>query len=102
MNQIVESLPDAPTPMAIRRLMHILEEKGQLRRRQQGREVVYVARETKAKAGRQALAHVLATFFGGSLEDALATHLHGTKERLTDEQRQRLMELIDQAKGEGR
>ena len=32
-NQIAEALPDPPTPMAVRRMMHILEEKGHLRRR---------------------------------------------------------------------
>jgi len=101
-NQIVELIPDAPTPMAVRRLMHILEEKGHLRRKQQGREVVYMPRETKAKAGRHAFSHVLETFFGGSLEEALATHLHARKDRLTDEERARLIELIEQAKKEGR
>ncbi|HSG71254.1 MAG TPA: BlaI/MecI/CopY family transcriptional regulator, partial [Planctomycetaceae bacterium] len=41
-NQVVEAIPDAPTPMAVRRMMHILEEKQQLRRKKQGREVVYL------------------------------------------------------------
>src|SRR6516225_2811373 len=63
-NQVVEAIPDAPTPMAVRRLMHILEAKMQLRRKKRGREVVYSPRETRAKAGRSALARVLETFFG--------------------------------------
>ncbi|MCA9189840.1 MAG: BlaI/MecI/CopY family transcriptional regulator [Pirellulaceae bacterium] len=101
-NQIVEAIPDAPTPMAVRRLMHILEEKGHLRRKQQGREVVYLPRETKDKAGRSALAHVLETFFGGSLEEALAAHLQSKKAKLSASERARLIELIKQAKSEGR
>ena len=74
-NQIAESLPDPPTPMAVRRMMHILEEKGHLRRRESGREVVYAPKEAKEKAGRSAFEKVLETFFGGSLEEALAAHL---------------------------
>lgn len=100
-NQIRESIPDAPTPMAVRRMMHILEEKGHLRRRE-GREVVYRARVTKNKAGRSAFQRVLETFFGGSLENALAAHLVTRKDGVGDEERARLVALIEQARKEGR
>src|SRR5437868_12026896 len=75
-NQIVASIPAPPTAMAVRRMMHILEEKGHLRRRESGREVIYVPRQAKNKAGRRAFARVLETVFGGSLEESLAAHLH--------------------------
>ena len=101
-NQVVEAIPDAPTPMAIRRLMHILEAKMYLRRKMQGREVVYLPREAKAKAGRSAFQRVLETFFDGSLEEALAAHLHARKDGMTDQERERLIQLIEQAKQEGR
>ena len=101
-NQVVEAIPDAPTPMAVRRLMHILEAKMQLRRKKRGREVVYLPRETRAKAGRNAFQRVLATFFGGSLEDALAAHLDSRKVGLSDDERERLIRLIGLAKKEGR
>ena len=38
--QITAQIPDPPTTMAVRRMLHILEEKGLLARRQEGREVV--------------------------------------------------------------
>jgi predicted transcriptional regulator len=101
-NQVVESIPSPPTAMAVRRMMHILEEKGHLRRKENGREVIYVPRQTKGKAGRQAFEQVLETFFGGSLEEALAAHLHSRKDKVSDEERQRLIALIEQAKKEGR
>lgn len=101
-NQVVESIPSAPTPMAVRRMMHILEEKGHLRRKENGREVIYAPRESKGKAGRNALENVLETFFGGSLEEALAAHLHSRKDKVTAEERQRLIALIEQTKKEGR
>jgi predicted transcriptional regulator len=101
-NQVVESIPSPPTPMAVRRMMHILEEKGHLRRKENGREVIYVPRQTKGKAGRLAFDQVLETFFGGSLEEALAAHLHSRKDQVSDEERQRLIALIEQAKKEGR
>ena len=101
-NQVVETIPSAPTPMAVRRMMHILEEKGHLRRRERGREVVYAPRQARDKAGRHAFERVLETFFGGSLEEALAAHLHSRKDRVSAEERARLIALIEQAQKEGR
>ena len=101
-NQVVETIPSPPTAMAVRRMMHILEEKGHLRRRESGREVIYAPRQTKNKAGRRAFEQVLATFFGGSLEEALAAHLHSRKDQVSAEERERLIALIEQAQQEGR
>jgi predicted transcriptional regulator len=101
-NQVVETIPSPPTAMAVRRMMHILEEKGFVRRRQSGREVVYAPRQAKDKAGRRALERVLETFFGGSLEEALAAHLHSRKDRVSVDERERLIKLIQQAHKEGR
>lgn len=101
-NQVVEAIPDPPTAMAVRRMMHILEEKGHLKRRENGREVIYAPRESKEKAGRGAFQRVIETFFSGSLEQALAAHLHSRKDAVTEEERQRLITLIEQAKKEGR
>jgi predicted transcriptional regulator len=101
-NKVVETIPSPPTAMAVRRMMHILEEKGHLRRRESGREVVYVPRQTKAKAGRRAMEQVLETFFGGSLVEALAAHLHSRKDQISADERQRLIALIEKAQGEGR
>lgn len=101
-NQVVSAIPDAPTAMAVRRMMHILEDKGHLKRRENGREVIYSPRESKEKAGRGAFQRVLETFFGGSLEEALAAHLHSRKDVVTSAELGRLMTLIAQAKKEGR
>ena len=101
-NQVAELIPEPPTAMAVRRMMHILEEKGHLKRREDGREVIYLPRETRIKAGRSAFQNVLETFFGGSLEEALAAHLHSRKDSVSNDERERLIALIDQAKAEGR
>ena len=101
-NQIAEALPDPPTAMAVRRMMHILEEKGYLRRREQGREVVYAPKESRDNAGRSAFARVLETFFSGSLEEALTAHLMARKDGVTSVERDRLVKLIKQTEMEGR
>jgi predicted transcriptional regulator len=99
--QIQAELPDPPTDMAVRRMLHILEEKGHLRRRQEGREVVYSASQSKQRAGASALQHVIDTFFGGAVDEALAAHL-AKKEVVSPEQLARMQEIIKQARKKGR
>ncbi len=96
-------IPDPPTDMAVRRLLHILEEKGHVKRLgKEGREVVYAPAQSKARAGLQALRHVLDTFFGGAVDEALAAHLTRKDTELTGEQAARIQELIETARKEGR
>jgi predicted transcriptional regulator len=99
--QIQAELPDPPTDMAVRRMLHILEGKGHLRRRQEGREVVYAPAQSRESAGMNALQHVLDTFFGGAVDEALAAHLTD-KEAVTPEQLARMRKMIDQARKENR
>jgi predicted transcriptional regulator len=100
-NQIAAGLPDPPTPMAVRRMMHILEEKGFLKRHLDGREVVYAPKQSKQRVGKKALQHVIDTFFGGALDEALAAHFTGG-DSLSPEQLARINQLIEQARKEGK
>lgn len=95
--RIQAKLPDAPTEMAIRRLLQILEEKGLLRRRKEGRAVVYSPKQSRERAGVSALKHVLETFFGGQVDQALAAHL-SSKEKISPAELKRLQKLIRDAR----
>ena len=95
--QIQEQLDDPPTDMAVRRMVQILEEKGFLKRRKEGRKVVYSPLESRKSAGASALQHVVNTFFGGAIDEALATHF-ARKEKVSPEQLSRLQEMIAKAK----
>lgn len=93
--QLCAGLPNPPTPMAVRRMLAILVEKGFLRRSKDGRQFVYLPRMSKQRAGLQAFRHVLATFFAGSLGGAVATYLQNPGGKLTDEDVARLAKLIE-------
>jgi len=93
-----QSLPDPPSRTAIRTLMRILEDKGHLRHKPRGREFVYQPTRPRGRAGQSAFRRVLATFFAGSLEKAIAAHLADPAEPPTAEELNRLAELIRQAK----
>lgn len=100
--QLQDELPDPPTPMAIRGALRILEDKALLKRRKEGREVVYSPKQPKGRAGSKALSHVLDTFFEGSVQQALTSHFSSRKSQLTDEEYQELLSLIDEARKKGR
>jgi predicted transcriptional regulator len=100
--EVLADLPDPPGKTAVRTLLRILEEKGHLKHRQEGLRYVYRPSRPRGHAGRSALRRVLATFFDGSLEKAVAAHLGDSAEGLTAAELARLAELINQARGKGR
>lgn len=93
--EICDALPHPPTPMAVRRMLAILMEKGFLKRQKQGREFSYLPKQSKQRAGLKALRQVLVTYFDGSLDEALAMHLEKPGANLSDEEIHRLANLID-------
>ena len=99
---VVRSLPDPPSKTAVRTLLRILEEKGHLKHVQRGREYVYQPTQPRLRAGRSALAGVLQTFFGGSLERAVAAHLADSATDLDEAELKRLAALIQQARKKGK
>ena len=101
-NQMAEALPDPPTPMAVRRMMHILEEKGHLQHGKAGREFVYRPTLEKRGAGKSALRRVLDVFFGGSLQEAVSAHLSDPAEKLSPSEAAALEEIISRARKSSR
>ena len=100
--EIQAGLPEAPTPMAVRRMLQILEEKGTIARRKEGRGFINRPKQARKRAGSKALKHVLETFFEGSLEQALATHLSEGNSKMSAAEVARLMELIEQERKQGK
>src|SRR4051794_25401751 len=101
--RVLAEMPDPPMRGALRTLLRIMERKGYLTHRQEGREFIYRPTKPRGQAGRSALGRVLDVFFGGSLEHAVAAHLSDPRRgaKLTKEELQRLSALIEQAKREG-
>jgi BlaI family transcriptional regulator, penicillinase repressor len=100
--EVHQSLPEAPGYSAVRALLRILEDKGHARHRRDGLRYVYLPTEARAKASRSALKRVLATFFGGSVEEAVAALLEASDTELSEAEMDRLRTIIKQAKKEGR
>lgn len=95
LTEILELVDAPPTRPALRSILSILEEKGRLTHGKRGREFVYRATESRARAGKSALGRVLDTFFAGSIGEAVATHLSDPRANLSDSELQELAELIE-------
>lgn len=100
--QVVGDMSDPPSRTAVRTLLGILEDKGHLKHRKEGKAYVYRPRRPRAQAGQSALRRVLQTFFSGSLEQAVAAHLTDKNATLSPDELERMVELIRQARKEGR
>jgi predicted transcriptional regulator len=100
--EVRANLPDPPSYSAVRTMIRMLEKKGLLRHRQLGTKYVYRPTRSHQSASRSALTHIMRTFFGGSATDAVAAILDVSASKLTDDDLQRLEQLIDQARREGK
>jgi BlaI family transcriptional regulator, penicillinase repressor len=98
---IHERLPDQPTYSTVRAKLRVLEEKGIVKHEEQGPRYVYTPITPPDKARRSALRHMVDTFFGGSAEQVVAALLDKSDMKITDEELDRLSNLIDKARREG-
>ncbi len=96
LSTILERVQDPPTRPALRSILGILENKGQLKHSKSGREFVYQPTSARKKVGRSALKRVLDTFFSGSLGEAVATHMSSPDGDLSDEDLDELMKLVEE------
>jgi predicted transcriptional regulator len=94
--EVREAMEEPPGYTAVRTMLTILEEKGFVAHREEGRRYVYRPKESARRVGKSALRRVVDVFFGGSLEEALA-HLADSRTKLTPEEVERLRQIIEQA-----
>ena len=99
--QVMDEIPDPPSYSAVRAMLRILEEKGHLQHEKAGTRYIYRLTVSQGRAKKSALHHVLATFFEGSVSQAMAA-LIDLSDDLSQEELDRLSSIIDNAKQEGR
>ena len=100
--QVLERLPNPPSYSTVRALLRVLEEKGHLQHKQDGPRYVFLPTMPREEASRNALKHVLDTFFDGSTEDVVAALLNMSEKEMSLDKYNRLSVLIENARKEGR
>jgi predicted transcriptional regulator len=99
--QIVEAIPASERPAynTVQTIMKILERKGYVQHRAEGRAFVYQAVVDRDAAARTALSHVMQRFFGGSPRALALNLIEG--DHLTEDELDELQRTIARAKDEG-
>ena len=96
--EVMNDLPGGQTYSTIRTQLRVLEEKGYVRHEDDGVRYVYTPAVDRKSARRSALKHLVETFFEGSAEQAVAALLGGEASRISDEELNRIADLIADAK----
>ena len=100
--EVMENLPNPPGYSAVRAMLRLLEEKGYVKHEQDGPRYVFLPTLSREKARQSAMKQMLQTFFDGSTEEAVAALLDLSRSKLSNEELDRLSQLIEQAREEGR
>jgi predicted transcriptional regulator len=100
-SDVQAAMADPPSYSAVRAMLRILEDKGHVRHEQDGPRYVYKPVVARERAKRSAMRHLLHTFFEGSHEQAVAALIDEASTSLSDEDLDRLAELIDRRRKEG-
>jgi predicted transcriptional regulator len=85
----------------VRTQLRVLGEKGHVRHEEEGLRYVYVPAVPRHEARKSALRHLVETFFDGSTEKAVTALLGREASRLSDEELDRIADLIAKARKDG-
>ncbi len=97
--EVQQEIPDAPGYSAVRAMLRVLEEKGQIHHEEEAQRYVFIPVTSRASAAKSAVSHLIRTFFDGSTERAVTALLD---EKLTSEELERMSKLIESAKKKGK
>jgi len=99
--EVQAELPDPPGYSSVRKLLEILEKRGEVQHEQDGPRYVFSPATVKAEARRSALEQLVRTFFSGSVEETAVALLGMSKEKLSPEALKRIVSEAERAKRKG-
>jgi BlaI family transcriptional regulator, penicillinase repressor len=100
--EVMEQLSGEPAYSTVRAQLRVLEEKGHLRHEEHGLRYVYLPKLSRTVARQSALKHLIDTFFEGSAGKAVAALLGKEGFTISEDELERISELIEKAKNEER
>jgi predicted transcriptional regulator len=100
--EVRNAMADAPGYSAVRAMLRVLEDKGHVRHELSGLKYVYAPTLHRDKAKRSAVKQLIDTFFSDSPDQVVAALLDVSSKRLSREDLDRMAEMIERAKREGK
>lgn len=101
-SEVRDALSDPPSYSGVRAMLRVLEEKGHVKHENERLKYVFTPVVNPEKAKRSAVKHLVDTFFREAPEQVVAALLDVASKRLTGEELDRMTEMIEKAKKEGR
>lgn len=98
-SDVLGALPDAPSYSAVRGMLRYLEEKGHVKHEEDGPRYLYSPTSPQQKVRASALAHLVHTFFNGSVSDAAAALIESKP--LSRDEQQRLAQVLEKMRKQG-
>src|SRR5258707_235376 len=96
--EVMDALSGSPNYSTVRTQLRVLEEKGHVGHEEHGLRYVYSPAVPRHSARKSALRHLVETFFDGSAENAVAALLGGEGSKLSDEELERIADLVKKSK----
>jgi predicted transcriptional regulator len=100
-SEVLDELPGTPHYSTVRTQLRVLEEKGHVTHEEDGVRYVYMPAVPRRAARKSALRHLVDTFFDGSAEQVVAAVLGGEGTKLSEDELDRIADLMEKAKKEG-
>ncbi|HZM96713.1 MAG TPA: BlaI/MecI/CopY family transcriptional regulator [Vicinamibacterales bacterium] len=101
-NDVINELSGEPAYSTVRAQLRVLEDKGHLRHEAEHLRYVYLPAVSPQKVRRSAVKHLLETFFDGSPEKVVEALVGRDGPGVSDEALDRIAELVEHARREGR
>jgi len=98
--EVWKAIPSPPGYSAVRATLKILESKGLLAHRKQGRRFLFLPTIPHQRARQAALRQLVDTYFEGSVQAAVAALIRGDRKGLAEGEYSQLSELIREAEKE--
>src|SRR3954468_7300239 len=95
---VMRELPGEPTDSTVRTHLRVLEEKGHVQHEEVGLRYVYEPKVPRNAVKHSALRHIVDTFFEGSTHKVVAALLGGESSNVSDEELDRITDLVDKAR----
>ena len=99
---VMTALSGRPAYSTVRAQLRVLEDKGHVRHEEEQLRYVYLPAESPQKVRRSAVKHLVETFFEGSPEKVVEALVGRDGERLSDDELDRIAQLIEHARREGK
>src|SRR5215475_10838006 len=100
--EVMAELSADTTYSTIRSQLRTLEEKGYAHHEEVGLRYVYAPTAPRHAVRQSALKHLIDTFFGGSTEKVVSALIGGDASNLSDDELERISQLIEKARKERR